>query len=118
MPGTPTITGDNTVLFGTEGYYSGSGVVTGGNNKLTSDKLELLDENGYVFATIYFNERNEFSFELTVKTAAPALEIGDLITVAGVLNAEVQGTELLFANNQQRKFRVDAVRYSAKTHGS
>lgn len=112
----PTITGDNTVLFGTNGYYSGSGVVIGGNNKLTGDKLDLLDENGFVFATIYFNDKNEFSFEMIVKTAAPTLGRGDLITVGGVANAEVQDTELIYAQTAERRYRVNAIRYSGKTH--
>lgn len=114
MSNIATIVGDNTVLFGTEGYYSGSGVITSGNKKLEGDKLDLKDENGFTFATIYFDDKNQFSFEMIVKTAAPELARGDLITVAGVANAEVQDTEEIWGNTAERKFRVNATRYLGK----
>ena len=113
----PVITGDNTVLFGTNGYYSGSGVVVSGNKKLEGDRLDLRDENGFVFTSIYFDDKNQFSFEMIVKTAAPELERGDLITVAGVANAEVQDTELIYEQTRERRYRVNATRFLGKDVG-
>lgn len=118
MANNPVIKGDNTVLFGSGGYYSGNGIVVSGNKKLSGDKLEVKDENGYVVATIYFNDKNEFSFEMIVKTAAPDLDRGDQITVAGVVNALVDDTEEMWKQDDVRRVRVNATRYLGMTIGS
>ncbi|HTJ78537.1 MAG TPA: hypothetical protein VL357_06035 [Rariglobus sp.] len=113
MSNVPVIKGDNTVLFGADGVYSGNGIVTSGNNKLDGEKLEVADENGYTVAVIYFNEKNQCSFEMIVKTAAPALARGDEITLCGVAACLVDDTELMFANKDVQKFRVNATKYAA-----
>jgi hypothetical protein len=109
-----TLVGDQTVLFGTVGYYSGSGIVISGNQTHEADKLEIQDENGYVICTIYFNEKKQFSFEMLIKTAAPTLEPGDLITLAGVAQAEVQKIDIIWTRGAERKVRIEAIRYLGK----
>lgn len=112
MLNVPVIRGDNTVLFGADGVYSGNGIIVGGNKRLNGEKLEVADENGYVVAVIYFNEKNECSFEMIVKTAAPALERGDEIEICGVAACLVDDTEEIWANKDTRKFRVNATKYA------
>jgi hypothetical protein len=112
MSNVPVIRGDNTVLFGSEGVYTGNGIITGGNKRLNGEKLEVADETGYIVAVIYFNEKNECSFEMIVKTAAPDLERGDEIEICGVAACLVDDTELIFANKDVQKFRVNATKYA------
>jgi hypothetical protein len=117
MPNNPTIKGDNTVLFGSAGFYSGSGILVSGNKKLSGDKLEVKDQTGYVVATIYFNDKNEFSFEMIVKTAAPTLDRGDEITLASLV-ALVDDVEEMWKQDDVRRLRVTATRYLGMTLGS
>lgn len=116
MPNNPTIKGDNSVLWGAAGYYTTSyGLIQSGNKKLEGEMLEVKDENGFTVAMIYFDDKMKFSFEMNVKTAAPALARGDQITVAGVVNAIVEGTEELWENKNVRRFRVEATKYTGMT---
>jgi hypothetical protein len=115
MSNIPVIKGDNTVLFGADGVYSGSGLVTGGNKKTDAEKIEVPDANGFVVAVIYFNNKNECSFEMIVKTAAPTLVPGDTITLCGVAACLVDNAEEIWAQKDVRKFRVTATKYAAIT---
>lgn len=116
MPNNPVIKGDNTVIWGASGLYTtANGIITGGNKKLEGELLEVKDENGFTVATIYFDDKNKFSFEMIVKTAAPTLARGDAITVAGVTGALVDDTEEIWAQADVRKFRVNATKYTGMT---
>jgi hypothetical protein len=116
MPNNPTIKGDNTVIWGASGLYTtANGIITGGNKKAESEQLAVKDENGFTVAVIFFDQKNKFSFEMIVKTSAPALAVGDPITVAGVVNALVDDTEEIWAQADTRKFRVNATKYSGMT---
>ncbi len=117
MPNNPVIKGDNTVLFGSASYYAGSGILVSGNKKLSGDKLEVKDETGYVVAVIFFNDKNEFSFEMIVKTAAPTLARGDQLTLAGLV-ALVDDVEEMWKQDDVRRLRVNATRYNGMTLGA
>lgn len=112
MSNVPLIKGDNTVLFGTADFYTGSGIIQSGDLTLDGDMLEVQDENGFVVAVIYYNDKKEITFEMVVKTAAPELERGDELTVAGVIGALVKSTKLMWKNNDVRKYSVTATYYS------
>lgn len=115
MSNVPVIKGDNTVLFGADGVYSGSGIITGGNKKSEAEKLEVIDENGFVVSVIYFNNKKECSFDMVVKTAAPDLAPGDTITICGVALCLVDNCEEIWAQKDVRKFRVSATKYAGIT---
>lgn len=114
MPGSPTIVGDNTVLWGSGGVY-GSGIITRGNKQTTGEKVLVKDNNGFTVTAIYFDDQHRCSFEMIVQTEAPDFERGDLITVCGVAKCIVEDFNLLFEQAGVRKFTCDAVRYLGMT---
>ncbi len=109
----PVIRGDSTVLWGASGVFSGTGVgfVTKGNKKLSGEKVEIKDANGFTVAVIYFDDKNNVSFEMFVKTAAPTLARGDGVTICGVAYALVDDVEELWDNNNARRLIVTATNY-------
>ncbi|WP_043585368.1 hypothetical protein [Geminisphaera colitermitum] len=111
MPNNPTIKGDNTVLWGTGGYY-GSAIITTGNRKRSADKAEIRDNNGYVVAVIYYNQNRQASFEMIVQTAAPTLEPGTVITLgADNLKFMVDDVDEKWAQIDVRKYSINATAY-------
>lgn len=110
MPEEPIIVGDQSVVWGTEGVYS-EGYVVSANNRRTGEKLEIQDNNGFTVAVIYFDHKNECQFEIMVKTAAPALERGDAITIGGVANCLVDDTDKVWGNREVQRLRVTATKY-------
>ncbi|WP_043588982.1 hypothetical protein [Geminisphaera colitermitum] len=118
MANVPTIRGDNTVLFGADGVYSGNGIIVSGSKKGNSEKLEVGDENGFTVAVIWFNNKKQCSFEMIVKTAAPELEEGDEIELCGVAACYVDDVEEVWAQKDVRRFRVNATKYAAIVSGA
>jgi len=116
--GSPIIKGDNTVVFGSGGVYTTGIIVTTASNKLDGDMLEIKDNNGFVVAVIFYNDKNELSFEMIVQTTAPTLKRGDVITIAGVATAIVKDTELKYTQDNVQKFAVNATSYAGLTLGS
>lgn len=116
--GSPRIVGDNTILFGTAGVYGSGIIVSSASNKLDGDKLEIKDNKGSVTTVIYFNDKNQCSFEMLVSAAAPTLARGDAITIGGVVNCLVDNTELKWTNDNTQKFTVNATRYPNVTIAS
>lgn len=114
----PTIVGDNTVIWGTGGIYSGTGIITDAEVGDSSDKMEIQDENGFTVAVIYFNQKNECQFNMIVKTSMPTLEIGDLISIGGVANCQVENIRRMWKQNDVAKYAITAVRYSGLTPAS
>ncbi len=114
----PTVVGDNTVLWGTGGLYEGTGIITDAEVGDSSDKLEVQDEDGFTVTVIYFNQKKECQFNMVVKTSMPELEIGDVITLAGVANCQVESIRRMWKQNDVAKYAVTAVRYTGLTVGS
>lgn len=114
MPNNPTIKGDNTVIWGTGGNYAG-GIITSCSKDNTTEKLEVLDNNGYTVAVIYFNQKGECEFEMIVQTSAPTLAHGDQITICGAVNALVENTKQVWAQRDVCKFQVKATKYTGMT---
>jgi DNA/RNA endonuclease YhcR with UshA esterase domain len=114
MPGTPTLKGDNTVLFGSTGGYA-TGIITSATKRSGSEKLEIKDNNGYTVTVVYFDHKKQCEFEMIVQTAAPTLTQGDAVTIGGVANCLVDDTEEMWSNTDVRKFRVRATKYEGMT---
>ena len=114
---TPTIKGDNTVLWGAGGVYSGSGVgyVLKGSKKATGEKVEVKDKDGFTVAVIYFDDKKNVSFEMIVKTAAPEINRGDGLTICGVAYCLCDDIEELWDNGNVRRVVVNATNYVAIT---
>lgn len=114
---TPTIKGNTTVLWGTDGLYAAGEVVESGSERLTGDKVEIEDNNGFVVSVIYFNDKRECTFSMIVKTTAPTLARGDAITIGGVVGALVDDTEIVWERRDVRKYKVNATKYDGLTIG-
>lgn len=111
MPSSPTIKGNNTVIWGSGGVYA-TGIIVRGNVKTTGEKFLVKDNNGFTVTAIYFDDRNECSFEMITQTSDPTLARGDFITIGGVASCIVEETEKMWEQNGVRKFTVTAVKYS------
>ncbi len=98
-------------MWGSGGVYA-SGIITRGNAKTTGEKFLVKDNNGFTVSAIYFDDRNECSFEMIVQTSAPALARGDFITVGGIADCIVEDTDKMWEQNGVMKFSVTAVKYS------
>jgi hypothetical protein len=118
MPNTPTIKGLQSVLWGVASAVTGVtgvGIITGAEKGTSADKVEITDENGFVVCVVFFNEKNECSFEMIVKTAAPTLAIGDAITVGAVAFCLVDDMKMMWKQNDVQKMSIKATRYKALT---
>lgn len=111
----PVIRGDNTILWGAGGVFSGTGagIIQTGRKRKNCEKVEIKDVNGFTVAVVYFDNKTELEFEMYVKTAAPAINEGDGLTICGVAYALVDEVEEMWANNDGRKYRVRATNYVA-----
>jgi len=114
MPGSPTIKGDNTVLWGSGGLY-GTGIVVSGSVRSMSEETTVPDNNGFDVAKIYFNHRKEAEVELIVQTAAPALTQGDEVTINGESGFLVDEATELWAQKDVRKYRLRATKHMGMT---
>jgi hypothetical protein len=109
----PVIRGDNTVLWGANGVFTGTGAghILSGSKQLQGEKVEIQDNNGATVAVIYFDNKNVCRFEMVVKTAAPTLARGDGMTICGVAYALIDEVEELWESKGVRKLRVSATNY-------
>lgn len=116
----PVIRGDNTLLWGTNGVYNGTGagLILSGSKQLTGEKHEVQDNNGATVAVLFFDNKTTCRFEMIVKTAAPALARGDGITICGVAYALIDDVEEVWAQRDNRKLRVTATNYENITDPS
>jgi hypothetical protein len=112
---TAVIKGDNTILWGATGVYSGTGAgyVTSGSDQLTGEKLEVKDKDGFTVAVVFFDDKHNVQFEAVIKAAAPALARGDAATVCGIAYCLIDEVEILWENAQARKYRVKGTNYTA-----
>lgn len=114
MPGTPTIKGNGTIIWGTGQVYA-TGTIISGRTLSTSDTKMIMDNAGFTQAKVYFNHRDETEFEALVETSVPSLTQGDAITVGGVANCLVDEVEVLWEQAGEAKWRVKATQYDALT---
>lgn len=110
MPTTPTIKGDNTIVWGSDGVYS-SGIIVSGRKRRSAQKVLIKDNNGFTVAVIYFDHNNQCEFEAVVQTAVPTLEIGDQIEIGGVAACLIDDIETMWENEREKKYRVVATAY-------
>ncbi|BET67208.1 hypothetical protein ASA1KI_21260 [Opitutales bacterium ASA1] len=114
MPGSPTIKGDNTVLFGSGGLYA-TGIIESGTLRKIAEVVLVPDNNGYDVSKIYFNERKEADINVIVQTAAPDLDTGDEVTVKTEAGFLVDETTETWAQKNVRKFNFKATKHMGMT---
>lgn len=123
----PTVKGDSSVVWGAGSVVSTAvhaaspvtlGIITDAEKGSSADKIEIMDENGFVVTVVYFNNKNECSFGMIVKTSVPALDIGDTFTLGGVAFCIVDDIRVQWSNKDVAKYNVKATRYKALTADS
>lgn len=105
------IKGNNTITWGA-GDGASMGKVQSATRKLGGDKVELLDENGEVFAVVYFNDKNECEFEAIFLAAVNLPDRGDTITIGGVASCLVDDIEEKWSNVNAKMFTIRATKYA------
>src|SRR5688500_18778027 len=113
MPNAPTIKGNNTIIWGTEGQYTG--LVVRARNRLTGEMDKVADNVGFTVSAIYFDDQRQCEVEIIVQTAAPTLARGDEVTICGVADCLVDETEQNWENKGTSKFTVQATRFLGMT---
>ncbi len=113
-----TLVGDNTVLWGADGLYGTGQIIRDMSVRTTGEKLEIQNSEGDTVTVIYFDEKQECSVMIVVKTSAPTLARGDFITIGGVADAIVDETELMAENRNVRTFRITATKYENISDGA
>ena len=117
MSNNPTIVGDNTVLWGTSGVSDYTGYVTSARKVKNSKKEEIPDINGFTIAAVLYDHKTALEFEMTISTAAPDSERGDLITICGVENCMIDEIEEMWAKDKVRMYRITATKYEGMDFG-
>lgn len=112
MNNTPVIIGDDSVIWGTNGVYGEGNIVASGSKRLTGEKLEVHNNNGFTVAAIYFDDKKECQFEMIVKTAAPELSRGDALTIGGQVDCLLDDMETLWEQRGVKRVRVNATKYA------
>jgi DNA/RNA endonuclease YhcR with UshA esterase domain len=107
-----TIKGDSTVLWGTAGGTTISGIIVSVRDQLTGEMVEIPDEVGFTVTVVFFNDRDECEVQLIVKTSVPDLKRGDAVTIAGIDNCLVTEREVNWEQKGARKLTVKATRWS------
>jgi hypothetical protein len=107
----PTIIGDNTVLWGTAALIASpntavSGILVSVRDQRTGEMVEIPDENGFSTTVIFFNSKNECEFHVVVKTAFPTWDRGSKLTVNGHTNVYVTDYEKLWENKKCAEYNV------------
>ncbi|PTY03898.1 hypothetical protein DB346_03000 [Verrucomicrobia bacterium LW23] len=110
-PTNPVIRGDNTVIWGSNGVFN-TGYIKSAKKSNTSDKVEVQDNTGYVVTTIYFNHKGECEFTMVVRGAIPEFNSGDLITVAGLVNCQVDNADVNWAQAGVVEMSIKATKYA------
>lgn len=105
------IKGNNLITWGAGGTGS-IGKIQSASHKLGGDKVELDDENGECFCTIYFNDKGECEFKAIFQTGIALPARGDSINIAGVTGAFVDDIEKEWANKNAMMFTIRATKYA------
>ena len=109
------IKGDTTVLWGTAGGTTITGIIVSVRDTLTGEMVEVPDNNGYSVAAVFFNDKNEGEVEIVVQTSAPTLKRGDNTTIMGVSGYLVTEVEKMWEQKNVRKYRFKATKFSGMT---
>ena len=76
------IKGGETIVWGTDGVYSGT-IVTAYDSTKSSQVKEIKDNFGRTCVVVLYDKKQEITIEI-IAAAASTLEVGDVITVNGV----------------------------------
>ena len=109
------IKGDTTVLWGTGGGTTVTGIIVSVRNTHTGEMVEIPDNNGFTVAAVFFNNKDEGEVEIIVQTSDPALERGDNVTILGASGYLVTEVEKMWEQKNVRKFRFKATKFSGLT---
>lgn len=106
------IRGNQLITWGAGEAGNTFGKVQSASRKQTSDKVELLDENGEVFCTIYFNEKGQLEITVIFQSNVVLPAISDSVTICGVIGAYVDDFDLNWQNTQAKQYTLRATKYA------
>jgi hypothetical protein len=115
LPTAPVIIGDNTILWGTGGLYSGGGIVLSATLTGNAEAQEVADTQGMAAAVVYFNQKQDIEAECEVEGATPpSFNVGDSVNICGVSGCYVQpgGFQLMYAQKGVVKFRLKVTKFA------
>jgi hypothetical protein len=115
LPTTPVIVGDNTILWGTSGIYSGGGIVESATLTNNAEAQEIANTKGFAAAVVYFNQKQEIEAECTVEgSTVPSFSVGDSLTICGVTGCIVQpgGFQVIYGQKAAVKFRLKVTKFA------
>lgn len=81
------IKGGETIVWGTDGVYSGT-IVTAYDSTKSSKVKEIPDNFGRTCAVVFYDKKQEITIEI-IAEAASTLSVGDVISVNGVSGAVI-----------------------------
>ena len=100
------------VKMGTAGYgYSGIGTIVSGGRTDTGDILEIKDRYGNVVAKIYFNERNECTFDAIFDSTVDIPVRSDSINIAGLTAVLVDQVDHKWEQGKERMLTIKATKH-------
>ena len=79
------IKGGETIVWGTDGVYTGT-IVTAYDSNKSSQVKEIKDNFGRTCVVVFYDKKQEITIEI-ISAAASTLEVGDVITINGVTGA-------------------------------
>jgi hypothetical protein len=110
----PRIRGLNTIIWGTNGCYTG--IIVSARNMRTGDMDVIPDNIGFAAAKVYFNTRNECEIEALLTTDVTPPAIGDMITAfTSITNCLVDDIEKRYEQKGVAKYSLKLSAYDGIT---
>lgn len=114
MSGTPTIKGNNTIIWGTAGLF-GSGTVLSVRKRRTSEKKKIKDNAGFTQTKVYYDQATEYEVQCLVETSVPTIEPGDQVTVQGITTCLADDVEVNWEQEGEAKWTLTVTSHDALT---
>lgn len=107
------IKGNNLVSIGAAGTVSGTwGKIQSASRKHGGEKLELKDENGETFCTIWFDDKDACEFKAIFQSNIILPTRGDAITIGGVVGAYIDDFDIDWENTAAKMLTIRATKYA------
>lgn len=110
--GTPTIKGNATIIWGTEGLY-GAGTVIKVSKTRSAEQKKIKDNTGFTQTKVFYDHSNMYDVECLVETSVPEIEIGDVVTVDDVATCIVEDLKVNWEQEGEAKWTMTVSSHDA-----
>jgi len=114
MSGTPTIKGNSTIIWGTDGLY-GTGTVIKVSKTRSAEIKKIKDNKGFTQSKVFYDHATMYDVECLVETSVPDLEMGDVATVDGVASCIVEDHKVNWEQEGEAKWTMTVASHDALT---